>query len=68
MSWLDPTLLAAFQRRMHRDQCPAFKDLHLVGQNMDVHDPPPGRIRDAVEIAGDANQALMRDAPFELEH
>src|SRR5215210_6173020 len=64
---IDPALIAALQRWMHRDECTAFEDLEFVGQNMDVQDTPAGRVRNAVEIASDADQALMRDAPFELE-
>ena len=68
MSWRNPTLLAAFQNRMRGDQSAVFEDLHLVRQRVYLDDPLPGRIGDAVEIAGDAHHAFMGDAPFQLEH
>ena len=64
---IDPALVAALERCMRANECTAFEDLDLVGKDMDVEDAPARRIRDAVEIAPDADQALVRDAPFELE-
>jgi len=64
---INPALIAALERSMHGNECTAFEDLDLVGKDMDVEDAPARRIRDAVEIAPDADQALVRDAPFELE-
>ena len=52
---------------MDGDERATFEDLDLVGQDMDVEHAPARRLGDAVEVAPDADQALVRKAPFELE-
>ena len=68
MSGRDPALTAALEDGMRGDHVAIFEDPDLVGQRVDLDDPLPGRIGDAVEIAGDAHHAFMGDAPFQLEH
>jgi hypothetical protein len=64
---IDPALITALKRWMHRNECAAFKDLEFIGQDVNIQDAPAGCLRNAVEITADADEALMRDAPFELE-
>lgn len=68
MSGIDPAAVPAFEGRMTGDQDAAFEEPHLVGEHMDIEDPTPGGVGDAVEIAADADHALVRDAPLELQH
>jgi hypothetical protein len=68
MRRVDTRLVAAFQRRMDGDNCAVFEDTDLIGADADIEDAPAGRIRHAIEIAGNAYHALVRDAPFELEN
>ena len=56
---------ASFERRMAGDEPPGFEDAHLVGEDMDVEDAAAGRVGNAVQIAADADHALVRDAALE---
>ena len=60
--------MAAFQHGMGGDQPVRLEDADLVGQAVHLDDAFAGGIGHAVEIAADADHALMRDPPLELEH
>ena len=44
------------------------QDADLVSENVDVEDAPLGRVGHAVEIAADADHALVRSSPLEPQH
>ena len=68
MRRVDTRLVAAFEGKMGGNHGAILEDADLIGADVDVEDTPPGRVRYAVEIAGNAHHALVRDAPFELEN
>jgi hypothetical protein len=53
---------------MDRDQGSILEDAQLIGKRMDFDQPAPGRVRDAVGVAADADHALARDAALQLQH
>jgi len=59
MSGRDPALTAALEDGMRGDHVAIFEDPDLVGQRVDLDDPLPGRIRNAVKVAANARHALM---------
>jgi hypothetical protein len=67
MGGIETLLVAPFQRNVAGDERPILKDADLISEDVDVENAPARRIRDAVEIAADADHALMRDPTFELE-
>ena len=68
MRWVDTRVVAAFEGNMDGHNGAVLEDADLIGADVDVEDAPTGRVRHAVEIAGNAHHALVRDAPFELEN
>jgi hypothetical protein len=68
MRRVDTRLVAALERNMDGDNRAVFEDADLIGADVDVEDAPTGRVRHAVEIAGNAYHAFVRDAAFELEY
>jgi hypothetical protein len=60
--------VATFENRMGGNQLTGLEDTDLVGQAVHLDDAFAGRVRHAVKIAADADHALVRDPPFELEH
>ena len=54
-------------RRMAGDERAVFEDADRVGEDVDVEDPAPRRVRHAVEIAADADHAFVRGAPLQSE-
>ena len=68
MSRIETLLVTTFERRMAGDQPSVLKDANRVDQDMNIENAPARRVRHAVEIAADADHALMRDPAFELEH
>ncbi len=68
MARRDTALVAAFQDGMSGDQRAVIEDADLVGQRMHLDGSAPGRIRDAVKIAADADHALARDAALQTQH
>lgn len=53
---------------MDCDQGSILEDAQLIGKRVDFHQPGPGRVRDAVGIAADADHALTRDTALQLQH
>ena len=68
MAGSQATLVAAFEHRMDGNQPVGFEDANLVGQTVHLDNAFAGGVRHAVEIAADADHALMRDPPLKLEH
>ena len=60
--------MASFEHGMDSDQPIRLEDADLVGQAVHLDDAFAGRVRHAVEIAADADHALVRDPPLKLEH
>ncbi|RFC61762.1 hypothetical protein DYI37_19585, partial [Fulvimarina endophytica] len=59
-------LLTAFQYRMSGDQNAVLEDLDLVGELVHLHDPATRGVRNAVEVAVDADHAVPTEAALEL--
>ncbi len=60
--------MAPFEYGMDGDQPIRLEDADLVGQAVHLDDAFAGGIGHAVEIAANADHALVRDSPFELKH
>ena len=54
MPKIEPFLTPPLKRGVGRNERPVFEDAHLVGENVDVEDAPPGGVGHAVEIAADS--------------
>lgn len=65
MRGIDPALVLAFQDRVRSNLGTVFEDSSLVGVVLDLDDPLPRRIRDAVEIAVDRDHPLVADPPLD---
>ena len=68
MSRIETLFATALERRMGGDQRAILEDADGVGEDMDIEDASPGRVRDAVEIAADADHAFMRGAALKPKH
>ena len=68
MRRVETFLVAAFEGNMGGNEHAVLEDADRVGEHVNVEDAAARRVGDAVEIAADAHHALMRDAPFELQH
>ena len=68
MRRIEALFAAAFERRMAGDQRAILEDADRVGEDMDIEDASPGRVRHAVEIAADADHAFVGRAPFEPQY
>ena len=60
-------LVTAFEHGMTGDQLASLEDLDLVGERVHLEDASAGGVGHAVEVAADADHALVGDAPFEPE-
>jgi len=67
MAAIDAILLAPFEHRMLGDDVAQIQDADQVGQLLDL-DHPAGPVGHAVIVAADRNEAVMADAPLELQH
>lgn len=65
MRRIEAPVTAAFERDMARDENAIFEDLDRVGEDMDIEHAPAGGVRNAVEVATDADHAFVGGAPFE---
>ena len=61
MAGIDALLVLALQHRMAGDQPAVLEDAHLGRVVLDLDDPAPGRIRNAVLIAADGDHAFVAD-------
>ena len=68
MGRIETFFAAAFEGRMSGDQYAVLEDADGVGEDMNIEDASPGCVRDAVEIAADADHAFVGSAPFETKH
>ena len=60
-------LVAAFEHGMAGDQLAVLEDPDLVGERVHLQDASAGGVGHAVEVAADADHALVGDAPLEPE-
>jgi hypothetical protein len=65
---IDAGLAASWQRCVACDHDAGFEDLDSVDQAMDFEHAAVGGVGDAVAVAADADHALVRDPPLQLEH
>ena len=68
MAGIDALLVLALEHRVTCDQLPVLEDAHLGRMVLDLDDPAPGGVRDAVLIAANGNHALMADPPLDGQH
>ena len=65
MCWIKPPLATTFERHMCGDKFAILEDADSVSQDMHVEHAPARGVGNAVEIAADADHALMGGAAFE---
>lgn len=63
----DAPLIAAFEHGMNGDGSTVLEDADLVGEDLNLHRAATRGVGDAVEIAADADHALVRDTPLQLQ-
>lgn len=68
MCRIEPLLAPTFERGMTCHQHAALEDADFVGEDVDVEDPPPRRIRHAIQIAADAHHAFVRGPSLQMQH
>ena len=65
---IDAALVAAFEQGWVAMSAPSSKMRISSAMVVDLEDAAPGGVGHAVEIAADADHALVGDAPLELQH
>ena len=68
MRRIEPFLASSFQRSVGRNKRSIFEDADLVGENVDLDGASPRGVGHAIEIAADADHAVMEDPPLESQH
>ena len=64
---IDAVLLSTFENGMLGDDVAEIEDTDQIGKLLDFDDPA-GAVRHAVIVAADRDEAIVADAPFQLEH
>jgi len=64
---IDAVLLSTFENGVFGDNVAEIEDADQIGKLLDLDDPA-GAVRHAVIIAADRDEAIVADAPFQLEH
>ena len=67
MRGIEPLLATTFERSVDRYERPVLKDANGVGENVNVEDAPACGVGHAVEIAADADHALVGSAPLQAQ-
>ena len=68
MAGIDAALVLALQHRMAGDQMAVLEDPNLGRMVLNLNDPPPCRVGDAVLVATNRDHAFLADPPFHGEH
>src|SRR5216684_6690864 len=63
---IDAVLLSTFEDGMFGDDVAEIEDTDQIGKLLDLDDPT-GAVGHAVIVAADRDEAIVADAPFELE-
>ena len=64
---IDAVLLSTFENGMLGDDVAEIKDTDQIGKLLDLDDSA-GAVRHTVIVAADCDEAIVADAPFQLEH
>ena len=64
---IDAVLLSALKNGMLGDDGAEIEDADQIGELLDL-DNPAGAIRHTVKVAADRDEAVVADAPLQLEH
>lgn len=68
MAGIDPSLVLALQHGMAGYELTILEDPNLDRVVLDLDDPPPGGVRNAVLIATHRHHAFLADAAFDRQH
>ena len=68
MAGIDPSLVLALHHRMTGDELAILEDPNLGRVVLDLDDPPPRSVGNAVLIAAYRNHAFLADAAFDRQH
>ena len=64
---IDAVLLSTFEDGMLGDDVAEIEDTDQIGKLLDLDDPA-GAVGDTVIVAADRDEAIVADAPLQLEH
>ena len=68
MRRVEVLLITAFEWNVGSDERAVFEDANLISKYVDIEDTAACGVGHAVEIAADADHALVGEASFELQH